>query len=60
MRKAAKTALGGMATALSVIVLLLSAIDVLSITAAAVAGMITLFCVIELSKSWAFGVYAAS
>ena len=46
MSKAAKTALGGMATALSVVVLLLSAIDVLSITAAAVAGMITLFCVI--------------
>ena len=60
MSKAAKTALGGMATALSVVVLLLSAIDVLSITAAAVAGMITLFCVIELSKGWAFGVYAAS
>mgnify|MGYP004729808413 FL=1 len=49
-----------MATALSVVVLLLSAIDVLSITAAAAAGMITLFCVIELSKGWAFGVYAAS
>ncbi len=60
MSKASKTALGGMATALSVVALLLSAIDVLSITSAAIAGMITLFCVIELSKGWALGVYAAS
>lgn len=60
MSKASKTAIGGMATALSVVVLLLSSIDVLSITAAATAGIITLFCAIELSKGWACGVYAAS
>ncbi len=49
-----------MATALSVVLLLPTAIDILSIALPAAAGMITLICVIELSKSWAFGVYVAT
>ena len=49
-----------MATALSVVVLLPTVLDVLYIALPAAAGMITLFCVIELSRGWAFGVYVAS
>lgn len=60
MSTAAKTAIGGMATALSVVLLLPTALDVLYIALPAAAGMITLFCVIELSRGWAFGVYAAT
>ena len=60
MSTAAKTAIGGMATALSVVVLLPTVLDVLYIALPAAAGMITLFCVIELSRGWAFGVYVAS
>lgn len=60
MSNAAKTAIGGMATALSVVLLLPTALDVLYIMLPAMAGLITLFCVIELSRGWAFGVYAAT
>lgn len=60
MSNAAKTAIGGMATALSVVLLLPTVLDVLYIALPAAAGMITLFCVIELSRGWAFGVYAAT
>lgn len=57
---AAKTALGAMATALSVVLLIPTALDLLYIALPAAAGIIVLFCVIELSKGWAFGVYAAT
>ncbi len=60
MSKAAKTAFGGMAAALSVVVLLLTVFDTLSISVAAMAGVIIMVCVIELSRGWAFGVWAAT
>lgn len=60
MSKAGKTAFGGMATALSVVLLLFTTLDTLSISVAAFAGLIILVCVIELSRSWAFGVWAAT
>lgn len=60
MSKAAKTAFGGMATALSVVFLLLTVFDILSISVVAMAGIVTMVCVIELSRGWAFGVWAAT
>ncbi len=60
MSKAAKTAFGGMATALSVVFMLLTVFDTLSISVAAMAGVIIMLCVIELSRGWAFGVWAAT
>lgn len=59
MSNASKTAIGGIATALSVIILMPTALEVLIYALVAMAGMITLFCVIELNKKWAFGVYVA-
>ncbi len=60
MSNTSKTALGGMAVALSVVILLPSAIDIMSLALPAIAGLIVLFCVIELDKKWAFGVYFAT
>ncbi len=60
MSQASKTAIGGMVVALSVVLMLPTAFEVLVYALPAIAGMLTLFCVIELGKSWAFGVYAAS
>ena len=57
---AAKTAIGGMSVALSVIILLPTALEIFVYALPAMAGMLTMFCVIELGKTWAFGVYFAS
>lgn len=57
---ASKTALGGMMSALSVIVLIPSALEILVYVLPMLAGLITMLCVIELSKKWALGVYAAT
>lgn len=59
MSNASKTAIGGMATALSVIALIPTALEIFVYALPAFAGMITLFCVIELNKRWALGVFAA-
>lgn len=60
MSHASKTAIGGMIVALSVVLMLPTAFEIFVYALPAIAGMLTLFCVIELGKSWAFGVYAAS
>lgn len=60
MSKTAKTAIGGMATALTVALLIPTALDIFVFALPAFASLITAFCVIELDKKWAFGVYAAS
>ena len=57
---AAKTAIGGMMTALSLVLMLPTAFDLLEYALPALAGILTLFCVIELGKGWAFGIYAAT
>lgn len=57
---AAKTAIGGMAAALSLVLMIPTAFDLLEYALPALAGILILFCVIELGKSWAFGVYAAA
>ena len=60
MSQASKTAIGGMTVALSVILLIPTALDIFVYALPAIAGFLTLFCVIELGKSWAFGVYFAT
>ena len=60
LSQASKTALGGMTVALSVVLLIPTAVDLFVYALPAIAGFLTLFCVIELGKSWAFGVYFAT
>lgn len=60
MKQSAKVALGGMLTALSVVILIPSVLEIFSYTLPAMAAMLTMFAVIELNKSWAFGIYAAT
>lgn len=60
MSHAAKTALGAMAVALSVILMLPTVFDTLVYALPAFAGILTLFCVIELGRAWSCGVYAAA
>lgn len=57
---AAKTAIGGMVVALSVVILLPTAFEILVYALPAMAGMLTMVCVIELGKSWSLGVYFAT
>ena len=57
---ASKTAIGGMVVALSVVLMLPTAFEIFVYALPAIAGMLTLFCVMELGKSWAAGVYAAA
>lgn len=59
LSQASKTAIGGMAVALSVVLLIPTAQELFVYALPALAGILTLFCVIELGKSWAFGVYFA-
>ncbi|MBR3094168.1 MAG: hypothetical protein IKH12_01090 [Clostridia bacterium] len=60
LSQASKTAIGGMAVALSVVLLIPTALELFVYALPALAGILTLFCVIELGKSWAFGVYLAT
>ena len=59
MSQSAKTAIGGMVTALSVVILMPTALDLFVYALPALAGMLTMFCVIELDKKWSAGVYVA-
>ncbi|MBQ8503842.1 MAG: hypothetical protein IJ491_06150 [Clostridia bacterium] len=60
MKQSGKVALGGMLIALSVVILIPSVLEVFSYTLPAIAGMLTMFAVVELNKKWAAGVYAAT
>ncbi len=59
MSQSAKTAIGGMITALSVILLVPTAFELFVYALPAIASILTLFCVIELGRKWSFGVYVA-
>ena len=59
MSQSAKTAIGGMITALSVVILMPTALDLFVYALPAMAGMLTMFAVVELGKKWSFGVYVA-
>ena len=60
MNNASKTALGAMSVALSVILLMPTALELFVYALPALAGIITMFCVVELNKKWAFAVFTAS
>ena len=60
MSTSAKTALGAMITALSVVILVPSAVQVFVYTLPAMAGMLTMFAVVEIDKKWAMGSYVAT
>ena len=53
MSVSAKTALGAMITALSVVILIPSAVQVFVYTLPAMAGMLTMLAVVEIDKKWA-------
>lgn len=59
MSQSAKTAIGGMITALSVVILMPTALDLFVYALPALAGMLTMFSVVELDKKWSTGVYTA-
>ncbi len=60
MKQNAKTAVGGITASLSLVFLfLLSVFPSATLAAPAVASILTVFAVLELSKKWAFGVYSA-
>ncbi len=60
MSVSAKTALGAMVTALSVVILIPSAMQVFVYALPAMAGMLTMFAVVEIDKKWAIGSYVAT
>ncbi len=60
MKQSSKTALGGIAAAVSVaIMFILSVIPFMTYATPAVAGALIIFITIELDRKWAFGVFAA-
>lgn len=59
MSQSAKTAIGGMVAALSVVLLVPTALDLFVYALPAMAGILIMFCVVELGRGWSFGVYAA-
>lgn len=60
MSVSAKTAIGAMVTALSVVILIPSAVQVFVYALPAMAGMLTMFAVVEIDKKWAIGSYVAT
>ncbi len=60
MSQSAKTAIGGMVTALSVVIMLPTALDIFCYALPAIASMLILMCIIELNKKWAFGIFVAT
>lgn len=56
----AKTAIGAMVTALSVVILMPTVIGVLCYALPVISSLLILFTVIEIDKKWAFGCYAAT
>lgn len=59
MSQSAKTAMGSMITALSVVILVPTALEVFVYALPAFAGMLVMFSIVELDKKWAAGIYAA-
>lgn len=60
MSISAKTAIGAIISALSVVILIPSALEVFVYALPAMAGMLTMFAVVELDKKWAMGIYAST
>lgn len=60
MTNTSKTAIGAMMTALSVVILIPTALDFFVYALPALAGIITTVAVAELNKKWAMGIYLAT
>ncbi len=60
MRGTKKTALAGMLTALTVLIMLVGMIDSMDLSAAMLGGLVVLVAMTELGNGYAFGVYAAA
>ena len=60
MSQSGKTAIGGMSAALSVVIMMPTALDIFCYALPAIAGMLIAFCVVELGRKWAFGVFSAT
>lgn len=60
LSSAAKTALGGIMAALTVILLVPTAFETLVYAMPALASMLIMICVVELGVKWSLGVYAAA
>ena len=56
----AKVALGAMLTALSVVILIPSALEILVYALPAIAGMLIVFAVVEMGSRWAITVYIST
>ncbi len=59
MSQSAKTAMGGMITALSVVIMIPTALEVFVYALPAFAGMLIMLSIVELDKKWAAGIFAA-
>ncbi len=59
MSQSAKTAIGGMTAALSVVLMLPTVMGIWTYALPAFAGILIMFTIIELDKKWAFGIYIA-
>lgn len=60
MSNTSKTAIGAMLTALSVIILIPTALEIFVYALPAMAGVLTVIAVAELNKNWALGIYCAT
>lgn len=60
MSNTSKTAIGSMLTALSVVILLPTALEIFVYALPAMAGVLTVIAVAELNKKWAMGIYFAT
>lgn len=59
MKQSSKIALGGIIAALSVVLMMLTAIPAMTFVLPAIAGVLLMIMVIEVSKGWAFMVFVA-
>ena len=61
MKQSSKCAIGGIVSALSLVLMIsVAIIPFLTYALPALAGVLIIFIVIEIDKKWAFGVYSAS
>lgn len=59
MSQSAKTAIGGMTAALSVVLMLPTIVGLWTYALPAMAGILIMFAIIEIDKKWAFGIFVA-
>lgn len=59
MKQSAKTALGGIIAALSVVIMMMTVVPFFIYALPAFAGVLIMLAVIEIDKKWAFGIYVA-